>query len=96
MHVGRTARRTRSSDDIEPGSPWQNSFVESFNGRVRDELLNVEEFASLLEAEVIIEAWLVEYNNYQPHSALGGLTRTEYAAGWTTNQNQRLSQQLGH
>jgi putative transposase len=41
---------------IEPGSPWQNPFIESFNGRVRDELLNVEEFASLLEAEVIVEA----------------------------------------
>jgi transposase InsO family protein len=66
---------------IEPGSPWQNPFVESFDSRVRNELLNVEEFASLLEAEVIVEAWRVEDNNYRPHSFLGGLTPAEHAAG---------------
>jgi transposase InsO family protein len=71
---------------IEPGSPWENPFVESFNGRVRDELLNLEEFASLLEAQVIIEAWRIEYNTYRPHSSLGGLTPGEYAERWTTNQ----------
>jgi putative transposase len=54
---------------IEPGSPWENPYVESFNGRVRDELLNVEEFGSLLEAQVIIEAWRIEYNTYRPHSS---------------------------
>jgi putative transposase len=71
---------------IEPGSPWENPFVESFNGRVRDELLNIEEFGSLLEAEVVVEAWRVEYNTYRPHSSLGGLTPTEYAEHWTINQ----------
>jgi putative transposase len=69
---------------IEPGSPWENPYVESFNGRVRDELLNVEEFGSLLEAQVIIEAWRIEYNTYRPHSSLGGLTPTEFTARWTT------------
>ena len=49
-------------------------FVESFNGRVRDELLNIEEFVTLLQAQVVIEAWRVEYNTYRPHSSLGGLT----------------------
>ena len=49
---------------IEPGSPWENPYIESFNGRVRDELLNVEEFGSLLEAQVIVEAWRIEYNTY--------------------------------
>ena len=73
---------------IEPGSPWENPFVESFNGRVRDELLNIEEFASLLEAQVLVEAWRVEYNTYRPHSSLGGLTPAEYAEHWTTT-NQR-------
>jgi len=63
---------------IEPGSPWENPFVESFNGRVRDELLNVEEFATLLEAQVLTEAWRVEYNTYRPHSSLGGLTPAQY------------------
>jgi len=71
---------------IEPGSPWENPFAESFNGRVRDELLNVEEFGSLIEAQVVIEAWRVEYNTYRPHSSLGGLTPDEYAERWTINQ----------
>jgi putative transposase len=70
---------------IEPGSPWENPFVESFNGRCRDELLNTEEFGSLLEAQVIIEAWRVEYNTYRPHSSLGGLTPAEFAARWVPN-----------
>ncbi len=67
---------------IEPGSPWENPFVESFNGRVRDELLNVEEFGSLLEAQVVVEGWRTEYNTYRPHSSLGGLTPDEYRANW--------------
>lgn len=54
---------------IDPGSPWQNAFIESFNGRCRDELLNTEEFGSLLEAQVLAEAWRIEYNTYRPHSA---------------------------
>jgi putative transposase len=64
---------------IEPGSPWENPFVESFNGRLRDELLNIEEFGSLTEAKIIIEDWRIEYNTYRPHSALDGLIPTEYA-----------------
>jgi transposase InsO family protein len=51
---------------IEPGSPWENPFVESFNGRVRDELLNIEEFGTLTEATVVVEAWRIEYNTYRP------------------------------
>ncbi len=71
---------------IEPGSPWENPFVESFNGRVRDELLNVEEFASVLEAQVVVDAWRSEYNEYRPHSSLGGMTPAEFARQWTINQ----------
>jgi putative transposase len=71
---------------IEPGSPWENPFVESFNGRVRDELLNIEEFGSIIEAQVITEGWRVEYNTYRPHSSLGGKTTAEYAERWTINQ----------
>ena len=71
---------------IEPGTPWENPFVESFNGRVRDELLNVEEFGSLLEAEIVVEAWRTEYNTYRPHSSLGGLTPVEYRAKWDAEQ----------
>lgn len=72
---------------IEPGSPWQNPFVESFNGRLRDELLNIEEFGSITEASVVIEDWRHEYNTYRPHSALGGRCPSEYATT-TINNNQ--------
>ncbi len=68
---------------IEPGSPWQTPFVESFNGRVRDELLNLEDFADLREARVVIEDWRIEYNTYRPHRALNGLTPAEFARQWT-------------
>ncbi len=67
---------------IEPGSPWENPFIESFNGRARDELLNVEEFGTVVEAQVVIEAWRVEYNTYRPHSSLDDLTPAEYRARW--------------
>ncbi len=66
--------------------PWENPFVEIFNGRVRDELLNIEEFATLLEAQVVVEAWRVEYDTYRPHSSLSGFTPAEYAERRTINQ----------
>lgn len=56
---------------IEPGSPWENGYVESFNARLRDELLNGEIFYSLKEAQIIIESWRRHYNTKRPHSALG-------------------------
>jgi len=73
---------------IEPGSPWQNPYVESFGGRLRDELLAVETFSSLLEARVLVEDWRIEYNTIRPHSALGYLTPTDYAKTWTANHPQ--------
>lgn len=56
---------------IEPGSPWENGFIESFNGKLRDELLNREIFDTLLEAKVLIERWRVHYNTVRLHSSLG-------------------------
>jgi transposase InsO family protein len=56
---------------IEPGSPWENGYVESFNGKLRDELLNREIFTTLTEAKVLIEQWRKEYNQVRPHSSLG-------------------------
>ena len=56
---------------IEPGSPWENGYVESFNGKLRDELLNGELFYALQEAQIIIERWRRLYNTYRPQSALG-------------------------
>ena len=56
---------------IEPGSPWENGYIESFNGKFRDELLNGEIFDTLLEAKVLTEKWRREYNTIRPHSSLG-------------------------
>jgi transposase InsO family protein len=56
---------------IEPGSPWENGYIESFNGKLRDELLNREIFTTLTEAKVLIEQWRIEYNHTRPHSSLG-------------------------
>ena len=55
---------------IEPGSPWENGYCESFNARFRDELLNGELFYSLKEAQIVIETWLKQYNHIRPHQAL--------------------------
>jgi len=65
---------------IEPGSPWENSFIESFNGKLRDELLNREVFESLAEAKVIIENWRQDYNENRPHSSLGYESPGPFAA----------------
>jgi len=56
---------------IEPGCPWENGYVESFNGKLRDELLNREIFYTLTEAKVLLERWRVHFNTKRPHSALG-------------------------
>jgi putative transposase len=56
---------------IEPGSPWENGYIESFNGKLRDELLNGELFDTLLEAKVLVERWRGHYNTVRPHSSLG-------------------------
>ena len=56
---------------IERGSPWENGYIESFNGKLRDELLNREIFTTLEEAKVLIERWRREYNQIRPHSSLG-------------------------
>ena len=56
---------------IEPGSPWENGYIESFNGKLRDELLDREIFDTLMEAKVLVERWRREYNHIRPHSSLG-------------------------
>ena len=64
---------------IEPGSPWQNGYVESFNARLRDECLGCEEFTTVQEARVVIEHWRQSYNHRRPHSSLDGLTPAAFA-----------------
>jgi putative transposase len=67
---------------IERGSPQQNPYVERFNGTMRDEVLRGEEFVSVLEARVVLAAWLEEYNDRRPHRGLGMLTPRQFAARW--------------
>ncbi len=76
---------------IDPGSPWQNAWIESFNGRLRDELLNSWRFDSLLEARVIIEDWRRDYNANRPHTAHGELTPAEFALQWTTTHQPQVA-----
>lgn len=64
---------------IEPASPWENGYAESFHSRLRDELLAVELFTSLTHARACAAAWREDYNNYRPHSSLGGLPPEEFA-----------------
>jgi len=65
---------------IEPGSPWQNGYAESFHSRLRDELLNAELFANVAEAQALAAAWRNTYNHRRPHSSLGYQTPSQYAA----------------
>ncbi len=67
---------------IEPGSSWQNPYVESFNSRVRDELLGVELFSCLAEAKVMVADWREDYNHHRPHSSLGMNAPGQFAASW--------------
>ena len=69
---------------IEPGSPWETGYCESFNSKLRDELLNGEIFHSLAEARVVIEAWRVHYNTARPHSSLGYRPPAPEAVHWTS------------
>ena len=73
---------------IEPGSPWENGYNESFNGKLRDELLNGEIFYTLAEAKVLIEHWRREYNQIRPHSSLG--YRPRAPAAWLPLQAARM------
>ncbi len=61
----------RKATAAETGSPWENGYIESFNGKLRDELLNREKFTTLTEAKILIEQWRREYNHICPHSSLG-------------------------
>ena len=76
-------------DFIRPGKPVENAFIESFNGRLRDECLNVHQFTSIDDAKAKIEAWRVDYNQRRPHSSLGHLTPNEYRAA-TSGSNGPL------
>jgi hypothetical protein len=80
-------------DFTRPGKPTDNSHIESFNGRLRDECLNVHQFLSLADAKAKIDAWRCDYNSQRPHGSLGHLTPNEFAAhrqARTAAENPRL------
>jgi putative transposase len=72
-------RRGVQLDFIRPGKPVENAFIESFNGRLRDECLNVNQFTSIEDARAKIEAWRIDYNHHRPHGSLGHRTPVEFA-----------------
>ena len=78
---------------IAPGSPTQNAYVESFNGKFRDECLNDHWFETLAAARALIAAWRRDYNEQRPHSALGYRTPSEFAA---LHRHQRTTQPTTH
>jgi len=80
---------------IELGAPWQNAFVESFNGKLRDELLAIELFHTLLEAKVMAKDYRQHYNTNRPDSSLGYRTPNEFTLDWSNN-NPGPSKTLAH
>ena len=80
---------------IDPGKPMQNAYIESFNGRLRDECLNQHWFRDLREARQIIETWRQDYNQERPHSSLKHLTPQAFKQAYENkNENLKLSLQL--
>jgi len=79
---------------INPGSPWENGYIESFNDKLRDECLNREIFKNGKEAQSIVEAFRQEYNNYRPHSSLGYLTPAEFARRYYEGNQVKEVRQL--
>jgi putative transposase len=82
-------RRGIQLDFIRAGKPVENAHIESFNGRLRDECLNVQQFFSLADAKAKIEAWRIDYNHQRPHGSVGHLTPAEFA---TQRQAQRTDE----
>lgn len=75
-------------DFIDPGKPIQNAHIESFNGRYRDECLNLHYFTDIYEAREISESWRIDYNTFRPHGSLDGLTPEEFRKKWLQEQEQ--------
>ena len=80
---------------IQPGSPWRNAWIELFNARTRDELLNIEQFDSLLEAKALIEDWRIDYSTPQTPQLPRPAHPHRLRQAWTNN-HQQLSQPADH
>jgi transposase InsO family protein len=90
------AKRGSKTLFITPGSPWENAYSESFNSRLRDELLNGELFTSLAEARTLVKAYSREHNEERPHSSLGGRTPQEFAEAWRASNHADQSKSDAH
>jgi len=86
------ARKGSNTLYIEPGSPWQNPYVESYNDKMRRELLNGELIDSVLEGQVLLDDWREDFNTYRPHQSLGYLTPVEFTRRWRMENEGRVSQ----
>lgn len=84
------AREGVATNYIDPGAPWQNGWIESFNARFRDEVLDCEIFTSVLEAKVVADDWRASYNRLHPHSALGMMAPERFAADWKAGHEGEL------
>ena len=87
-------RRGVKLDYTRPGKPTDNGLIESFNGRLRDECLNVHEFTTLHDAREKLKAWQDDYNHHRPHSSLGNLTPCEFVQKWSVKLNEAASLQF--
>jgi transposase InsO family protein len=76
---------------IEPGAPWQNPYIESFNGHLRDELLNLESFNTPLETQILLDDWRHDYNHHRPHQSLNYQTPAAFAHDWHAQHQPGLS-----
>lgn len=79
---------------IRPGKPVENAFIESFNGRLRQECLNQHHFLDLEEARKTIEQWRIRYNDFRPHRSLNGMTPEGFAQQWRAKHNINNTQKL--
>jgi putative transposase len=75
---------------IEPGAPWQNPYIESFNGHLRDELLDLESFNTPLETQILLDDWRQDYNHHRPHQSLNYQTPAEFARQWHAQHTRTL------
>jgi putative transposase len=76
---------------IEPGAPWQNPYIESFNGHLRDELLDLESFNTPLETQILLDDWRLDYNHHRPHQSLNYQTPAAFARQWHAQHQLKLS-----
>ena len=97
--VSRVVKKWLENLDVEtlyiaPGSPWENGYIESFNGRLRDELLDRELFLSINELRYVVDRWRMDYNHYRPHSSLGYMAPAAFAATCQSSDSATLHRKI--